>query len=167
MNYLDIALSVILLFGLIRGFLKGFFVEVTSLVALAAGIYVAINFSFFIGNFLADRVNWGERYVQIAAFVITFVVVVLFISLLGKILTTIAESASLGIVNKIFGAVFGFLKFGLILSIVLIVFATITNTVHFVKQENLSSSILYKPVKKLAPIIFPSILKLQKDTLSE
>ena len=114
MNYLDIALSVILLFGLIRGFLKGFFVEVTSLVALAAGIYVAINFSFFIGNFLADRVNWGERYVQIAAFVITFVVVVLFISLLGKILTTIAESASLGIVNKIFGAVFGFLKFGLI-----------------------------------------------------
>jgi len=46
---------------------------------------------------------------------------------------------------------------------VLIVFATINNTVHFIKQENLSSSILYKPVKKLAPIIFPSILKIEKE----
>jgi len=164
MNYIDIALSVILLFGLIRGFLKGFFVEVTSLVALAAGIYVAINFSFFVGNFLAGSVNWGERYIQISAFIITFVVVVLFISLLGKILTTIAEAAALGVVNKIFGAVFGFLKVGLILSISLIVFATINNTVHFVKKENLSSSILYKPVKNLAPILFPSILKIEKGT---
>jgi len=164
MNYIDISLSVILLFGLIRGFLKGVFVEVTSLAALAAGIYVAINFSFFVGNFLAGSVNWGERYIQISAFIITFVVVVLFISLLGKILTTIAEAAALGVVNKIFGAVFGFLKVGLILSISLIVFATINNTVHFVKKENLSSSILYKPVKNLAPILFPSILKIEKGT---
>jgi len=113
---------------------------------------------------LAGSVNWGERYIQISAFIITFVVVVLFISLLGKILTTIAEAAALGVVNKIFGAVFGFLKVGLILSISLIVFATINNTVHFVKKENLSSSILYKPVKNLAPILFPSILKIEKGT---
>ena len=52
MNTLDIILSALLLYGLIRGFIKGFFVEVTSLVALAIGLYGAIHFSYFAGDFL-------------------------------------------------------------------------------------------------------------------
>ena len=45
MNYLDIIIAVPLLYGLIKGFSNGLVKEVTSLLALFIGVYVAINFS--------------------------------------------------------------------------------------------------------------------------
>ena len=163
MNTLDIILSALLLYGLIRGFIKGFFVEVTSLVALAIGLYGAIHFSYFAGDFLKDKVDWTEKYVQIAAFAITFIIIVILISLLGKLLTKIADTASLGIMNKIFGAAFGLAKIGLILSVVLIVFNKLNRTIPFVNQQNFEVSALYNPVKNFAPMLFPSILQKEEN----
>jgi len=39
------------------------------------------------------------------------------------------------------------------------------NSIPFVKKETLDNSILYAPVKKIAPLIFPSIIK--EDTTEE
>ena len=159
MNTFDIIVTALLLFGFVRGLMKGLFVEVASLVALVAGVYGAIHFSYFIGDWLKDSVNWEEKYISLAAFAGTFVVIIIVISLLGKILTKIADFASLGILNKILGGVFGALKIGLILSVIFIFFGKMNDTIPFVKQKSLDESILYKPVKKIAPTIFPSIIK--------
>ncbi|WP_299105150.1 CvpA family protein [uncultured Tenacibaculum sp.] len=159
MNTFDIIIAALLLFGFVRGLMKGLFVEVASLVALIAGVYGAIHFSYFIGDWLKDSVDWDERYISLAAFAGTFVVIIVVIALLGKILTKIADFASLGILNKILGGVFGALKIGLILSVIFIFFGKMNDTIPFVSQESLSESILYKPVKKIAPTIFPSIIK--------
>jgi len=167
MNTLDIILAVILLFGVVRGFMNGFFVEVTSLVALALGVYGAIHFSYFAGDFLKDKVEWPEKTIQIVAFAITFVIIVLIISLAGKLLTKIADIAALGILNKIAGAAFGAAKLALILSIILIVFSKLNRTLPFVSQEGLDSSILYNPIKNLAPTLFPSILSKDGEKESE
>ena len=161
MNTFDIILAALLLFGVVRGFLKGFFVEVTSLVALALGLYGAIHFSYVAADFLKDKVDWVEKYIQITAFAITFLVIVILISLSGKLLTKIADTASLGLMNKVFGAAFGLAKIGLILSVVLIVFNKLNRTIPFVSEQTFGSSVLYKPVKNFAPLLFPSIL--QKD----
>lgn len=158
MAVIDIVLGALLLFGLIRGFMKGLFVEVASLVALVAGIYGAIHFSDYAASFFEDSVDWDEKYVNIVAFAITFVIIVLVIALAGKALTKLADFAALGILNKLLGGVFGALKIGLILSILLIVFDNMNNAIPFADKEDLEDSILYKPVKSLAPIIFPSIL---------
>lgn len=159
MTTVDIILAIILLIGLIRGLLKGLFIEITSLVALAIGVYGAIHFSHFTASYLNGRVEWSEKMIQISAFAITFVIIVLLISLTGKLLTKIADAAALGIANKILGAVFGVIKMGLILSVILLIFDKLNNTLPFVTKEDISKSILYKPVKNFAPILFPSILK--------
>ena len=122
MSVLDIVLAALLLFGLVRGLINGLFVEVASLVALVAGVYGAIHFSDFAANFLMDKTEWSEKTINITAFAITFVVIVLVIALAGKALTKLADFAALGIINKILGGLFGALKIGLILSVVLIVF---------------------------------------------
>lgn len=159
MNTFDIIIAALLLFGFVRGLMKGLFVEVASLVALVAGVYGSIHFSYFIGDWLKDSVDWDEKYISLAAFAATFVVILLIISLAGKLLTKIADFASLGILNKLLGGVFGALKIGLILSVVFIFFGKMNDTIPFVEQETLDESILYKPVKKIAPMIFPSIIK--------
>jgi membrane protein required for colicin V production len=163
MNTFDIIIAAILLFGFIRGLMKGFFVELASLVSLIAGVYGAIHFSYFVGNFLQDKVEWEERYISIIAFAITFIAIVIVISLLGKLFTKVADFASLGILNKLLGGAFGALKLGLIVSVLLIVFDKLNSTIPFVNKENTEDSILYEPVKNLAPMIFPNFLSVEND----
>ncbi len=159
MSVLDIILGALLLFGLVNGFIKGLFVEMASLLALVLGVYGAIHFSDFAADLLQSRFDWSEKTINITAFAITFVVIVLTISLAGKALTKIADFAALGIINKLLGGVFGALKIGLILSIILIVFDKMNRTLPFVDKSELEESVLYNPVKSLAPTIFPSIIK--------
>ncbi|MEZ4796853.1 MAG: CvpA family protein [Flavobacteriaceae bacterium] len=159
MTVIDIVLGALLLFGLIRGLIKGLFVEIASLLALILGIYGAIHFSHFATAFLESRVDWNEKYINIASFAITFMIIVFVISLAGKALTKLADFASLGMLNKILGGVFGFLKIGLILSIILMVFTNLNKTIPFVDEEDIEKSVLYERVRSLAPMIFPNIIK--------
>ncbi|WP_397363979.1 CvpA family protein [Olleya sp. R77988] len=163
MAVIDIVLGALLLFGLVRGLFKGLFVELASIVALVAGVYGAIHFSYFVAEFLMDKTSWDEKTINITAFAITFVIIILVISLAGKALTKLADFASLGILNKLLGAAFGALKVGLILSVLLIVFEKMNNTIPFVQEEDIKDSILYKPVKSLAPMVFPDIIKAASD----
>ncbi len=158
MQIIDIVLGALLLFGLVRGFSKGLFVEIASLGALIAAVYGAIHFSYFVGDYLKEQVSWDEKYSTIVAFAITFVVIVFVVSLAGKVLTKLASFASLGFLNKFLGGVFGALKIGLILSIVLVIFSRLNSTIPFTSEETLNSSILYRPVQSLAPWLIPSIV---------
>lgn len=159
MSTIDIIIGALLLFGLYKGFTKGLFVEIASIVALIAGVYGAIHFSYYVANKLHEHVEWDEQYINIIAFGSTFLIIIILINLAGKAFTKLADFAALGILNKILGALFGGLKVGLILSILLIVFSHVNNTVDLVKQEQIDNSILYKPVRNLAPIIFPDFIQ--------
>ncbi len=159
MNVFDIVITVFLLFGFVRGLMKGLFIEVASLVALIGGVWGSIHFSYFIGDFLKESVSWSEKQISLAAFAITFILIIVVVSLLGKFLTKLADLAALGLVNKILGGIFGLAKTGLVLSIVFIFFDRMNSTISFVDEETLEESILYEPVKSIAPTIFPSIIK--------
>lgn len=159
MNTFDIIISALLIFGFVRGLLKGLFVEIASLAALILGVYGAIHFSYFASAILKNYVSWDEKYLTIAAFAITFAIIVIVIALLGKLLTKIANFAALGFLNKILGGVFGVLKIGLILSFVLLIFSKINNTIPFLSTEQQNETILYEPIKNLAPTLFPNFIK--------
>ncbi|WP_299550713.1 CvpA family protein [Seonamhaeicola sp.] len=167
MGVIDIVLGALILFGLIRGLMKGLFVEVASLVALVAGVYGAIHFSNFAADFLMDKVDWEQKYINIVAFAITFVVIVLTIALAGKALTKIADFAALGFINKLLGGVFGALKIAVILSVILIVFDKFNKTIPFAEEDDLNASVLYYPVKSLVPTIFPYILEFENKEPSD
>ena len=166
MEVIDIIIAVILLFGFVKGIMKGLFVEIASLVALIAGIYGAIHFSFYAKDLLIQQVTWEPKYISLTAFAITFVVIVIVISLAGKLLTKIASLAALGLINKILGGVFGALKLALILSVLLGWFERINVMIPFIGEEDIKNSILYTPTKNLAPAIFPVLLD-KLDDLKE
>ncbi len=159
MNVIDIVLGALILFGLVRGFIKGLFVEAASLISLIAGVYGSIHFSNFASEFLESKVDWNEKTINIVAFAITFIIIIIVIALAGKVLTKLANFAALGIINKVLGGLFGALKIGLILSVLLIVFDRFNSAITFVDGDTLEESELYKPVKSLMPMIFPNILK--------
>lgn len=165
MGVLDFVILALLVFGLVNGFRNGLFVEVASLVALVAGVYGAIHFSNYAAEFLMDKVDWNEKTVNITAFIITFIVIVLLIALAGKALTKLADFAALGILNKFLGSIFGALKIAVILSVVFIIFDSMNKNLPFTDKEDLEDSMLYEPIKSFVPTIFPIIL--EKKTVIE
>ena len=163
MSFLDIVLGVILVVGLFKGIKNGLFVELASLISLILGIYVAIKFSFFLFFMLSGFVHWNPKTIQIVAFIITFLLVVIGISIMAKVLTSVADFAQLGVINKLGGGFFRLLKTILIVSIFLNLFEKINFNNTFAKKETLDKSIFYRPIQQTAGFIYPSIEKWYED----
>lgn len=158
MPVVDIVLGALIIYGVVKGFFKGLFVEVASLLALVLGVYGAVHFSNYASEFLSNHVDWPEKALSVTSFAITFVIIVLAISLAGKAMTKLANFAALGIINKLLGALFGGLKIALILSVLLLVFKRVNSTLSLVSNEELELSMLYEPVGALAPMILPRFI---------
>ena len=159
MGFLDIILCALLVFAFYKGVINGLFVELASLISLLLGIYFAIKFSFIMKEILMGFVKWNPNTIQIVAFALTFIVVVIGIHLLGKFLTGIANFAFLGWLNKLGGGFFRVLKTVLIVSIVFSVFEKINYNNFLAKKETLDDSIFFNPIQKIAGFVFPSIKK--------
>ena len=139
MSFIDIVFAVLLGFAVYKGLKNGLFVEVSSFVALILGIYLAIKFSNLVGAIFTGFVpNWNPKYIEITAFIITFLLVVTGIHLSAKILTKLADFGFLGLINKLAVVVFGLLKTILALSVVLFIFEkSILITCCFLKKHKI------------------------------
>jgi len=167
-NSIDIVFAVILIFGLIQGLRKGLFVELASLVALVAGVYGAVHFSYFVGDWLVQKTSWTEQAIKLSAFAITFIIIVIIVTMAGKALTKIADFAMLGIANKILGGLFSLIKYAFILSAILMFLDAANDRIKLVSQETKEESLLYDPIQVIAPTVLPAILDSDniEDTLS-
>lgn len=163
MSFLDIVLGCLLVYGLYKGFRNGLFVELASLVSLLLGIYIAIKFSDFTKGILSGYVHWNPKTIQIIAFLLTFILVIIGIALLAKFLTGMADFAQLGLGNKLGGGFFRMLKTILIVSIFLNLFEKINFNNTFAEKETLDKSMFYRPIQKTAGFIYPSIEKWYDD----
>jgi membrane protein required for colicin V production len=163
MNTVDVVLALILLYGTIRGFFRGLLAEIASLVGIVVGIYGAIHFSHILSDFFSEEMNWDLQYVNLIAFAITFILIVFLISLIGKILTKMAGFVALGLVNRLLGAAFGFLKIAFVTSVIIMFFTATNEKIDLVSEESLNNSQLYEPIKNIAPAILPSIIREAKE----
>jgi membrane protein required for colicin V production len=167
MGILDIIIGLLLIYGLYKGIKNGLFVELASLVALVAGLYGAIHFSNIVGEYLSKNMEWDERYMNTASFLITFILIVIVVNMAGKLLTKIADFAMLGLLNKIAGGIFGVLKVAVILGALMIFFDRTNNQLGFIKQESIDESKLYTPVKEIGALVFSKVLKENKALEAE
>jgi len=154
MEFIDLVLGGLLLYGLGKGLWKGLIAELAALVSLFIGIFVAIKFSGFVGTKLAGHME-NPKYISVIAFAITFIGVVIGIILLAKVFTKLAGITGLGLVNRILGGFFGLLKMVLILSVSLNFFLKINSTNLFAEKKTLDESVFFYPVLSVSNLIFP------------
>ena len=121
MNILDIILIIPLAWFAYRGFTRGFIIELASLVALIAGIWAAIHFSFFAADFLAGNFDMGPKYIPIVAFIITLVAVVVIVYMVGKIIEKFINIQAHGLLKKQAGLAFGIVKAAFVMSVIILI----------------------------------------------
>lgn len=157
MSFIDIIFAALLGYAIYKGLKNGLFVEIASFLGLIVGIYIAIKFSHVIKTVLETKVSWEPKYIEITAFALTFIAVIIVIHLSAKLLTKMVDLAYLGWINRLVGAGFSILKTILALSIVILLFEKININNMLVKEETLDESIFYNPTKEISAFVYPQI----------
>lgn len=163
MSFIDILLGSALIWGTIQGVRQGFFAALTSFIAYVVGIYLAIRFSYVVADNLATKVDWNPKTIQVAAFGLTFVGIVILLFMTAKIFTKIVDWAYLGWANRLLGGLFGLLKYTLILSVGLNLIDKINFNDFFISKQTKEESIFYDKIQHTAQLVYPSIEEWYND----
>lgn len=151
----DVVFLVILVWAAYRGFSKGVIHQAATFLALILGVIGAIKFSGFTSALLIEKTNMTGEYLPIISFALTFIVIVVAIHFLAKLLEKLVTAIALGFINRLAGALFSMTKFAFIISIVLVVLNTIHSKYSFLPEEKVNKSLMYRPLSRFAPGIFP------------
>ena len=154
MNIFDVIILIILLYGLIKGFIKGFIIEVAGIIALILGVTGSFKFASILEVYLNSYVDWSPKTVQIISFIILFIIIIYAVSLLAKMITKTLKIIALGMINRIFGGIFGLLKWCVILSSLVLVSQEINEIITLIPDNTLKDSVSYNLLDKLGEFLF-------------
>lgn len=155
MNLLDLLLLIPVVWLCIRGFSKGFIIELASLIGLVLGILAAWYFSGYVIDFLKDYFTLTEQVLRIIAYVVIFLAVMLVVYLIGKAIEKVAEVVMLGWLNKLLGAIVGLAKGIVLVGIILFIFEKADPNNKVIKPHVKEKSMFYQPIMEVVHFVVP------------
>lgn len=164
MNWLDLLLIALLVFSAVRGFMRGFIVEICGLVGLVLGIWGAVHGSKRMGEWL--HLDPSQ---EVLSFIITVLAVLAVVHLLARAITKAMDLASLSLPNQVAGALFAVLRQAFTLSVLLNVLVVKQVAGWPPDQATQTGSALYTPIHSFAPAIVPALgnSKWMRNTIEE
>jgi membrane protein required for colicin V production len=156
LNYLDIFIVLLIIWGGWKGFKKGFVIELFTLFALFLGLYAGIHFSDFVAEKLLPEENAHESYVPIVSFTITFLAVGAMVYFGGKAFEKVVKIAQLSFLNKALGAIFGIAKMMFFMGAGILILESMDLKSDFIDEETKDGSLLYNPSKKIVTGTIPA-----------
>ena len=155
MTILDIILLLCFVPAVVAGISKGFVSQVVQIAALILGAWAAFHFSSVICDWLSQYLTMDGTMLKIIAFILVIIVITLILNLLGNMLTRLLHALALGWFNRILGAVFGILKVGVILGLLIMVFEGLNSSMDLVDRSLLDGSKVYTALRELTETAFP------------
>jgi len=166
MSVFDIIIIIPVLWGVYKGFTKGLIKEIATLLALVIGVYGAMSLYGYASGLIETQIDTPKKYLPVISFALTFIVIVIAVHFLAKLLDKLVKAVALGIANRIAGAVFGGIKFFLIIATILIIIDKIDYETNFLEKKTKEDSILYQASLDLVYSVFPTIDKIKKTDLT-
>jgi len=152
MNFtaIDIVLLIPLIYGLAKGAYRGLIGEITSIVGLLGGLIAAFYLSESVFVQLSKFVENPGIGIRVLAFALVFILVVVFVNIIGKAINKGLDLIALGSVNHILGAAFGLSKWIAISSIAVYFFNGIQQDALILQQELIDQSLVYQKLLTLS-----------------
>ncbi|OBV29813.1 hypothetical protein BKN38_04540 [Helicobacter sp. CLO-3] len=132
MNYIDVALIVLIVVIGFRGFASGFVAEFCSLAGILLGVYLGSVFAVPFGSALKSIYDFNSYTIHTAlGFIIVLLVCWLIFVLIGIILAKKLQFSGLDFINKALGFVFSSIKVFFVFSFI----AYAISHINFVKEN--------------------------------
>lgn len=147
---LDISILILFLYFILRGYNKGFIRQTSRILGLVFALVVAINSYKGFQSYLEPYLDLSPRVMQFVSFAILFIIINIFVHLLGVVLKNIVDLLFLEPLDHIAGAALGLIKGG-ILSYFLVLLLAQIPYMFFVNL--ISESFLAESLLGLSPII--------------
>jgi membrane protein required for colicin V production len=146
MNAIDLIVLLPLGLAFIRGYRKGFVIEIFTLIGLVVAVIASMKCTSIVMGWIQPIAGNG-KWLPFFAYMLTFIGAFLIVLWFGKIIEGLLKAASLGTVNKLFGAALSVLKACFIISLI---FWLLTE-VNVLPEEARKGSISYRALGDLAP----------------
>ena len=154
MNVFDALVLFCLGYGLIRGLVKGFIIEISGVLALVLGVFGALQFATGVTYLIKDWITLDSRLIQGISFLLLFIAITYGISLLAKMLTKTLQIVALGLFNRLAGGLFGLIKWTLILTAIVLLFNQVDRVLSIVPEAFLAESISHPLLLEFSGILF-------------
>jgi len=162
MNWLDIVIVVCIIIAIVHGLVTGIVKQVISLISLIVAILLS-------GAVVKVLRNWIQPYIQnenswfspnvqnIIYYVLAFILIICLFAAAAKLIDKIINHTPAGIVNKLFGTLFGVFMWTICLSLILNFIAVFDTQSRIISKPVKENSVFYDRVKMIFPTIFPYI----------
>jgi membrane protein required for colicin V production len=151
----DIIIAIIILFFAYKGYKNGLIKELGSLVALIAGIFLAIRFSDFMDSIIRNNTSIDSEYVPILSFAVIFIAVVVCVIMFSKILDKFLKVIKLDWLNKLGGVFFSTAKTVLILGGLFFLVIQLNDNLEVLPDSFAQKSIMFKVLVDAFEFTFP------------
>ncbi len=136
MSGADWIIMVVLFLSVIQAASAGFFQEAFGIAGLVFGYLLAAwNYHLLANHFASYGAPW---LLDIAAFLVIFVLVMFLAGLAGRIARWVLREAGLNFIDRVLGAVLGLLRGCLVVAIVLVSMAAFTPTSAWLRNSQLA-----------------------------
>lgn len=157
MNEIDIIIILPLLWGAYKGAKNGLIKELANLLVLLMGLYFALSLSERVSAYLKEEWGWETAYLPVISFILIFIAVAMGVMFISRALDKVIKGLALSWLNYVGGVLFGILKFGLIVSILLTMITGFEKDIEIIPQKKKDESLLYKPTLKWAQVLIPAL----------
>jgi membrane protein required for colicin V production len=157
MSILDIIILVILCFFGYKGFKNGLVKELGSLIALVAGVFLALRFSEFVASTITKTSGFSSEYLPIISFAVIFIGVVILVLVFAKLLNQFMKLIKLQWLNKSAGTIFSILKTVIILGGLFFMICRFNERMQLFDAAITQKSFLFDKFIKVFEFIFPYV----------
>ena len=151
MNILDLLICLVLVVAVWNGWRRGFILQICSLVALVAALWLAVRF----GSEAGAMLHIDKAYVEPAGFVVVLVAGLLVVGFVARIVRKIFSFAGLGVFDGLLGIVVAAFKYLLLLSALFAALERLNVDGALIPKEVIESSRGYRPVCELSRQLLP------------
>lgn len=148
MSKADIVLIIFLIVGAIAGYKKGFLSELFTLLGIILGVLAGFKLMGAAMLLLDEHYDINENVLPYAAFGVVFLIVVIGVTLLGKVFKSSLEKTLLGSADKVIGGLLGILKTAFMLSVLIWLFTALN---VYAPKSFTEDAWLYPAVARFAP----------------
>lgn len=152
MNSIDIILLVVIGFFCIKGLFRGMIIEVFTLVGVLVGYVIALREMSTLAIWLRKSFHLPELVSSTLSFLVIFILILLLFRWIASVLRHLMRWTFIGWVDRGGGMIFGVFKGTLIASLLLLLITLIPRPRKI--QEVEEESLLYQPVRSVAPAVF-------------
>lgn len=146
MTLLDYIVLIPLCWFAFLGFRKGLIYELTSILALILGVWASYRFSDSIALWLPDM-----PFAKQISFTLTFFIVLFLVHLAGKLMCKVVKLVIPGVVDHVFGLLFGAGKVILVCSVLFYLIEMIDPHEIIIRKDTKEKSLVYEYLKTIVP----------------